>query len=175
MRYGQQIRHTAACFLFATAISSLSQRKPDLGIRPEPGPNRLEVRFASGEKALTCRLFSLRIERSGRVLVDGKFTSGFQLPTGEVEPSFEEKLDVQVSCGEHLWHFSRVPSGALVQGWWWVGTDYPPFQSEFGGQKFANCRAIRYLIVDPTHHAGFDYFETTPSTLDDSHEACTGG
>jgi hypothetical protein len=34
--------------------------------------------------------------------------------------------------------------------WWWVGTDYPPFQETFQGwPAFQDSVWIRYLIVDP--------------------------
>jgi hypothetical protein len=168
------IKKQVALSLLLMSASSFAQRKPDQGSLPDPGQNTIAIRFASGDRTASCRSFALRVERDGKVLIEGRFTSSFKLPADLPATSFDEKIKVNVSCGKHDWSFSHVPSHALRQGWWWIGTDYPPFQSEFGGDKFAKCRIIRYLITSPTQHEGFDYFETTPETLEGSKEACTG-
>lgn len=171
MRRHKVKMHVALSLLLASA-PLFAQRKSEN--MPDPGPNTIAVRFASGEQTVSCRTFALNVERDGKVLIHGRFTSGFQLPAELSPTSFDEKIKIMVACGKHEWVFSHVPSHALRPGWWWIGTDYPPFQSEFGGEKFAKCRVIRYLIADPTHHEGFDYFETMPSSLEGSKEACTG-
>jgi hypothetical protein len=160
--------------LLLLAASSFAQRRPEMGDIRDPGSNRVEVRFALGDRTVSCRWFSLNLERGGRVLINGKFRSGFLLPADLSATSFDEKIRVQVTCGKQMWSFSDVPSYALRQGWWWIGTDYPPFQSEFGGDKFAKCQVIRYLISYPMKHEGFDYFETTPTTLVGGKGACNG-
>jgi len=161
------------CVLLA-AISSSAQQMPVFGSTPDPGADRVEVRFAIGTHPVTCRRFFLEVRREGKVLVEGDFSSGFKLSADGSKTSSSGQLDVRIGCGKYRWHFSEVPSRALSQGWWWVGTDHPPFQSEFEGPKFARCHDIRYMIVHPTNQEGFDYFQTTPNTLQDSPIACTG-
>jgi hypothetical protein len=174
MRYRQEITRAVLLSLLLGAISSVAQRRPDIGPRPAFSPGRVEIRFAVGDDPVLCQFFSLTVKQAGRVLVEGKFSSSFPPPPESAGTSDNETLNIQIGCGNHQWHFRQVPTRALVQGRWWVGTDYPPFQSEFAGPKFAACRAIRYLIVEPSEHTGFDYFETTPTTLQDSRQACSG-
>jgi hypothetical protein len=174
MRYQQEITRVVLLCLLVGAIPSLAQKRPDLGPRPAFVPGRVEIHFAVGDESVFCQSFSLTVRQANKVLVKGRFSSSFPPPPQAAGVSDNETLNIQLGCGSHRWYFRRVSSHALSQGRWWVGTDYPPFQSEFAGPKFAACRAIRYLIVEPSEHTGFDYFETTPATLDESHQACTG-
>jgi len=144
-----------------------------MGTRPDTGDQRVEVRFAVGQEPIECKSFSLRVERSGKAVINGTFTSGFVIPAEGAERSSETKLRVRIACGKLKWYFRNVPSLALQKGWWWVGTDRSPFQGEFDGPKFASCRVIRFLMVDPTENAGFNYIETEPKTLEGSLQACT--
>lgn len=160
--------------LVLALFPSYAQRRPEVAYSPDPGPGRVEVRFAIGKRSVNCRMFSIEVKRDDKTLVKGEFLSGFQLPVEESKTSIRRELEVRIGCGKNQWHFSRVPDKALLQGWWWIGTDYPPFQAEFSGDRFAKCRSIRYMTVDPTNQMGFDYFETTPITLDGSRVACTG-
>jgi hypothetical protein len=172
MRY-RRPTNIALCLVLAS-LSSPAQRKPELGSRPDPGLGRVEVRFALGKNAVTCKEFSLTVTRNGETLIDGRFSSGFQLPSASSKLQPEETINVQIACAKQQWRFSQVPGTALSQGWWWVGTEYPPFDAEYRNPRFAKCRVIRYLKVDGTGQLGFGHLETIPSTLDGSHEACTG-
>ena len=61
------------------------------------------------------------------------------------------------------WHFSQVPERAFLWGYWWVGTDYPPFQTEFAGSPtFKDAAWIRYLLLDPSGESGFDVYKYCP-------------
>jgi hypothetical protein len=164
-----------SCILTALlCVPALSQRKPDPGtFKPAPKANQVEVRFARAEKAFLCNSFFLEMKDSDRTLLRGRFHSAFSIPSLSFAPSVDRTLNVYIKCAENEWKFSRVPSAALQQGWWWVGTDVPPFQPEFG-EKFSKCKEIFYLIVDPTKRDGFDYFETFPPTTKGSKVACTG-
>lgn len=149
-----------------------AQRMPELGSLPEVGPNRVEVRFAIGKRTLRCSTFTLNINSGQEEVLSGRFKSGFTLPTSPSASSGE--LTVRLGCGKYSWQFNGVPISALSQGRWWVGTDHPPFQAEFGSDRFRKCRSIRYLIVRPDKREGFDKFETSPPTLEGSKDACTG-
>ena len=157
--------------LLVTACTCSAQRMPALGSSPNVGPNRVEVRFAIGKRAVRCSTFALSIRNGQEEVLAGRFRSGFTL-RGLPSPTLGE-LSVRIACGKHRWQFNRVPISALSQGWWWVGTDSPPFQAEFSGGRFRRCRAIRYLIVRPEKREGFDFFETSPPTNEGSKDACT--
>lgn len=160
-------------YLITGCTFCLAQIKPVLGKSPDPGPNRVQVRFAVDKRPIACKTFSLTVSQAGKTLVSGRSSSGFHLPAGVEQPNSGE-LKILLRCGKQQWHFNNVPARALSRGWWWVGTDYPPFQSEFGGPKFELCKSIRYLLVEPTGEEGFDVFETVPRTREDSRKACEG-
>src|SRR5258706_11186954 len=155
-----------------TSIGSAAQVRPDLGSPPDPGRNRVEVRFAMDKRTVKCQSFFLSMSTSRKTLLKGNFSSSFELPLS-FPPSIRT-VDVRASCGKHSWHFSRVPRKSFVEGWRWIGTDHPPFQTEFSGPVYSRCRAIRYLLVSGSKEDGLDYFETTPRTVRIGSEVCTG-
>jgi len=126
----------------------------------------VEVRFAVGEKAVTCRRFSLSGKIDGRVIITGKFAAGFQLPSGVEGLSRKDALELDFKCGRHRWHFSKVPETAFSPGWWWVGTDYPPFQETFQNMRdLQDAVWVRYLIVDRSNDMGFIVERHCPANL----------
>jgi hypothetical protein len=143
------------------------QRPPFIGPQPhDPGPNRAEVRFAMGKQPVTCKRFQLTAKAAGRTILAGSFVSGFSIPPAAL--TNHDNLDITLKCGEYKWHFSDVAPRAFLQGWWWVGTDYPPFQETFQGyDEFKDAVWIKYLIVDPTNDSGFDVYRFCPAKLKD--------
>lgn len=143
------------------------QRPPFIGPQPpDPGPNRLEVRFAIGQQPVACKRFELTARVGGKTILAGSFASGLPLPPAAL--ANHDKLDIALKCGEHKWHFSEVPPRAFLQGWWWVGTDYPPFQETFRGyEEFKDAIWIKYLVVDPTNDSGFNVYKFCPAKLED--------
>lgn len=137
---------------------------------PDAPANRVEVRFAVDKKPVTCDQFSLKIEQGGRTIRDANFNSAFDLPVGEPK-SPEPLLTITIGCAGYIWHFDHVPTGAMQRGWWFVGTDYPPFQSDFSCPKFAQYRLLRYLQFVRNDGSGFDYYETVPRSTTNS-ETC---
>lgn len=152
--------------LLVAATAEAQRRPPAIGRElPDPGPNRTEVRFALGEKTVTCKKFHLTARVEGRVIIQGKFASGFQVPSEVRALPRNNALELELKCGDHRWRFTKVPETALQSGWWWVGTDYPPFQETFQGWAiFQDAAWIRYLIVDPQ---GFFVERHCPTKLKD--------
>ncbi len=158
--------HLMVLLLVVVPFAS-AQRKPAFGQLPDPSNNRIEVRFALGEKPLGCRHFHLVAKENGRVLFSGKFRSGFDIPVQVANLPRNDALELEFVCRKERWHFSKVGERAFLRGWWWVGTDYPPFQSEFQGPKFQDAIWIRYLITDPVNDSGFDVYKMCPAKLKD--------
>jgi hypothetical protein len=158
------------CFLYP-AIQGLQAQLPPPVVGPNlpyPGPNRVEVRFALGAEAVTCRRFSLTGKIDGRVIIHGKFASGFELPSGVEGLPRKNALELELKCGKHRWHFSKVPETAFSPGWWWVGTDYPPFQERF--QSWPELRDavwVRYLMVDSSKDINFTVWRQCPAAFKD--------
>ena len=149
------------------ALPASGQVKSGLGKLPDAPPNRVEVRFAVDKKTVTCDQFSLKLSQQNRTLLEGSFGSGFNLPPGEPK-SPKPALDVTVGCAGYIWHFDQVPTAMLSRGWWFVGTDYPPFQGEFSCPKFTNFRLVRYVQFVRNDGASVDYYETVPKSADNS-------
>jgi hypothetical protein len=145
---------------------SVAQQKP-WSRSPAVAPNRIEVRFAIDESALSCRSFDLVVQRGGNVVVKGKFSLGFDIPDAFRDGSVRGSrgLDIRIKCQGKRWHFRDVPEQALLHGWWWVGIDYPPFDSEFKGDKFRDVLWIKYLITDPNNDTGFVMTHACPKEL----------
>ncbi len=154
-------------------LLAVGQTRSSLGKLPDAPPNRIEVRFAVDKKTVTCDQFSLKVSQGTRSIVDASFGSGFDLSAGEPK-SPTPSLAVTLSCAGYVWHFDRVPTAMFQRGWWLVGTDYPPFQSDFSCPKFANSRLIRYVQYIRNDGKRFDYYETVPKSDSDG-SGCTGG
>jgi len=148
-------------------MAANAQRRPDFGRAPDPGPNRIEVRFALGGQAAVCRQFRLVARYEGRIVFSGKFKGGFEIPGAAKDLPRKNAVDLEFQCGRRRWHFGRVAERAFLRGYWWVGTDYPPFQSEFQGPDYKDAAWVRYLLVDPTDDDGFDVFKYCPNSLKD--------
>ena len=159
--------------VLAVATMSIAQMGHD--VTPQnPSPGHARVYFAMGRRDVPCKSYRLKVTMSGRMLVQGEFSSEFQLPAEATKLAPEDLLDVQAECGGHTWNFGRVPGSALSWGSWRIGTAWPPFQPEFTGPKFAKCRTIQYLDVYPVGELGWGIFKSVPRTLANSHQACTG-
>lgn len=159
------------CWMLLLVLTSASQIKSDMGKLPDASPNSVEVRFALDKKAVTCDQFSLKVSQENRVVLDGKFGSSFALPPGEPKAP-KPALEVTIGCAGYVWHFDRVPTAMFDRGWWFVGTDYPPFQKDFSCAKFANFKLLRYLQFVRSGGKGFDYYETVPRTADNAMDGC---
>jgi hypothetical protein len=155
------------CCLALLALPSMAQLKSDMGKLSEAPPNRIEVRFAVDKKAVTCDQLSLKVKQGDQMLLKGEFGSGFDLPPG-VPKSPKPPLDVTIGCAGYVWHFDRVPTAMLQRGWWFVGSDYPPFQQEFSCPKFAEFRVIQYVQFVRNDGQGFTYYETMPKSNDNT-------
>jgi hypothetical protein len=163
-------RNTVYLALF---IFGMLQQKPALGRRPTARPQKIEVRFAKGTETVTCDTFYMHATVSGKPIISGFFERGVDVPRIN-EADFSKKTAVvDLGCGHESWHFVDVPVGAFVSGWWWVGTDFPPFQAEFSGNKFDKCKMINYLMVDPEGSLGFDLFNTIPVSSRNLKTPCT--
>jgi hypothetical protein len=153
-------------FLAVTSASSaLGQREPDFGQPPPVLAGRIEVRFALGEKPLRCRKFFLRAKEPGRLIISGWFSSGFTIPPGAADLPKNDTLNVEIRCGSHRWHFTEVGERAFLTGYWWVGTDYPPFQTELQSDQTKDAAWIAYLLIRPSSDSGFDVFYFCPPEL----------
>jgi hypothetical protein len=134
---------------------------------PDPGPNRVEVRFAIGKKAVTCKRFHLVAKESGQILFHGSFHLGFEIPQNAENLPRENALELEFKCGEHHWHFTHVPERAFLHGWWWVGTDYPPFHELMRSPNLEDAIWMRYLKIDPSADSGFYLYKACPAKLKD--------
>ena len=154
---------TLIILMTVTLTGGAQRRPPEIGRKlPDPGPDRIEVRFAVGDKAVKCKQFHLTAKVEGRVIVDGPFASGFQISDAAKTLPRNDALELEFKCGKHRWHFTNVGERAFLPGWWWVGTDYPPFQETFQSPQFQDAVWIRYLIVDP---GGFYVYKFCPARL----------
>lgn len=150
----QHMRVSAAALLFVTitpCVLHAQRRPPEIGRQlSNPGPDRIEVRFADGEKTVTCEKFHLTAKSEGDNIINGEFNSGFRVPPSATKLPRKDALQLEFTCGTHRWRFTKVPETVFESSWWWVGTDYPPFQETFqGSPDFQDAVWIRYLIVDP--------------------------
>ena len=112
----------------------------------------------------------MKVKQADQVLINGSFAAGFDLPPG-VPKGPKPALDVTIGCAGYVWHFDRVPTAMLQRGWWFVGTDYPPFQPDFSCPKFAGLQLIRYVQFVPNQGNGFNYYETVPRSAENT-EGC---
>lgn len=160
--------HEIAFALFAilSPVMQAQRRPPAIEWKfPDPGENRIEVRFAIGDKALQCAHFHLSASFDGRVIMNGRFSSGFQIPKQAKILPHRDAVDLDIRCGAYRWHFKDVGERAFLKGWWWVGTDYPPFQETLQDPRFQDAAWIQYFIVDPVEESGFYFYHMCPSNL----------
>jgi hypothetical protein len=152
----------------AGMLPALSQQRPASPDKypPNPPANHVEVRFAIGKESVTCKSFEITAKAGEQTILGGSFASSFLIPPAALTNN--DMLDVEIKCGEHKWHFSDVGPRALRWGWWWVGTDYPPFHETFqSNERFKDAIWIRYLIVDPINDEGFEVYKFCPVKLKD--------
>lgn len=91
------------------AIAQAQRRPPEIGRKLyDPGPSRIQVRFALGEKAVKCENFHLAAKVEGRVIIDGQFASAFQIPAEAMTLPKNDALEIEFKCGNHRWHFTKV-------------------------------------------------------------------
>ena len=153
--------------LLICVTCAAAQQKPLFGRLTDPGPNRIEVRFALGKKAVKCEKFGLKARVGQLWLMDGEYHAGFEIPELAKELPNNDELDLEFQCGKYHWHFADVGERAFLPGWWWVGTDYPPFQTELQGSQTRKDLWVRYLIIDPTKESGFTAYHRCPAKLKD--------
>lgn len=154
--------------VMAGTLLALAQQRPSSTEKrpPDPPSNHVEVRFAMGKQSVTCKRFELTAKAGEQTILAGSFVSGFSIPPPALTNN--DMLDIEIKCGEHKWHFSDVGPRALRQGWWWVGTDYPPFQEMLQrDETFKDALWVKYLIVDPTNDEVFYVYKFCPSRLKD--------
>ena len=156
-----------AMLFVACSISIWTQQPPDFfDEQPKaPPPNTIEVRFAIGQNALLCDHFQLLVKDHRKILINGLFSSRFQLPTSSGIFIHRDSLDMRISCGAYHWHFQHAPRRIFLSGWWWIGTDYPPFQRAFREPLFDDAAWVQYLIVDPSADSGFSIYHRCPIAL----------
>jgi hypothetical protein len=163
-----QLRIAVVLALAAGGLTASAQQRPPSADKypPNPPANHVEVRFALGKEAVTCKRFKLTVKGRERTILSGSFTSSFSIPpTALTSP---DKLDITLQCGEHKWHFPEVLPQAFQQGWWWVGTDYPPFQENFQeDERFKDALWIKYLTADPIGAEPFSVYKFCPASLKD--------
>jgi hypothetical protein len=163
-----QLRIAVVFALAAGAFTASAQQRPPYGAQypPDPPANHVEVRFALGKETLTCKHFDLTIKGGEQMLLKGSFASSFTIPSAA--STYHGLLDVEIKCGQHKWHFPEVGKWSLQQGWWWVGTDYPPFQEMFQDRDpFKDALWVRYLAVDPIGGEPFQVYKVCPARLKD--------
>src|SRR6266851_6956966 len=139
----------ALAILALTTVGVQAQREPpEIGRKlTDPGPNRIEVRFALGEKTVKCKYFHLTAKVENHVIIDHSFESSFQIPRSATKLPRKDALELDFRCEKHRWHFTKVGERAFLSGWWWVGTDFPPFQERFQGwPELQDAIWVRYLI-----------------------------
>jgi hypothetical protein len=132
---------------------------------PPTTPNRIEVRFAISKKAVRCQYFHLTAKIEGREIFAGRFKSGFDIPKGLADIPGQSTLELDFICNNHRWHFAEIGERAFLEGYWWVGTSYPPFIEELQRPEFRNLAWINYLIIRPSKEPGFIVYKQCPKEL----------
>jgi hypothetical protein len=149
-------------------LVAVAQQRPSSANQypPNPPANHVEVHFAMGKQTVTCKHFKLTIKGGEQTILTGTFASGFSIPPAAL--TSPDKLDITLQCGERKWHFPEVLPQAFRQGWWWVGTDYPPFQELLqNDESLKDALWVKYLIVDPIGGEPFYTYKFCPTRLKD--------
>ena len=166
-----QINRSKIILIFLiTLLSNARAQQPAPVIGPplpDPGPHRVEVRFAIGKTAVKCKKFGMVAREDGQILFSGSFKSGFDIPSQAENLPRRDALDLEFRCSGHRWRFSGVGERAFLHGWWWVGTDYPPFNEHLRSIQVKDAIWLRYLIVDPAEESGFIVWKACPAQCKD--------
>ena len=156
--------------LLVMLLSNAWGQQPPPAIGPrllDPGPHRIEVRFAIGKTVVKCKKFHLVAREDGQILFSGSFKPGFTIPRQAENLPRRDALDLEFQCSGHRWRFSKVGERAFLHGWWWVGTDYPPFHELMRSPDLNDAIWMRYLNVDPAEESGFYVYTYCPAKLKD--------
>jgi hypothetical protein len=149
------------CVLFAVLLIQISvqaQMPPDpIGRKlPDFGPDRIEVRFAYNKKTINCEVFHLIAKAEGKTIIDSDFNCGFNIPPEAKALTRDDDLDLDFQCGTYHWYFTKVGKRAFLPGYWWVGTDYPPFYDrQFQTRQYRDALWVKYLLIDPSIESGY--------------------
>ena len=106
--------------LLVTLLSKAWAQQPPPAIGPslpDPGPHRVEVRFAIGKTAVKCKQFHLVAREDGQILFSGSFKSGFTIPRQAENLPRRDALELEFQCSGHRWRFSEVGERAFLHGW----------------------------------------------------------
>jgi hypothetical protein len=152
-----------------TLIYSSAQIRPDPVGRnlPDPSPDRIEVRFAYNKKTVSCEQFHLVAKFEDRILLEGDFTNGFNIPPEAKNLSKTNTIELELQCGKYRWHFIKLRESTFNSGYWWIGTDYPPFHNlYFHNKYFKDTLWISTLEVDPSEgESGFTVWKKCSKKL----------
>jgi hypothetical protein len=157
----------AITIMIAFAIECHGVQKPPQGLSNhylETAPNRIEVRFAVGEKTIICKEFHILAKTKSHEIISGKFASGFQIPPEASNFTVQDSMELELRCKGYRWHFPEVSANAFTEGYWWVGTSYPPFLEEFKGAHLEDAAWISYLLVR-TKGPNFNVYKKCPKKL----------
>ena len=134
---------------------------------PIPATNTIEVRFAFGKKAIKCKYFNMSAKTIEKEFISGKFTSGFPIPSNVPNDPENNTFELEIKCDKYQWHFQEIGLRAFTQGYWWIGTDYPPFQERLEWIAANDDAWIQYFILRPTNYPGFIVYKRCPENLKD--------
>ena len=151
-----------------TEISLGQIPPPELGEQPTPpAANWIEVRFAINKKAVKCEYFYLSAKIKGKEFFSGKFSSGFKIPSDIPKIPGKDSFELEIKCNNYQWHFKNVGDQAFSEGYWWIGTDYPPLQERLQWPAYKDTAWIHYLIFEPSIGSGFIEFKRCTKHLED--------
>jgi hypothetical protein len=166
----QIYRSRVTLVVMVTLLSNAWAQQPSPAIGPplpDPGPHRVEVRFAIGKTAVKCKKFSMVAKEDGHLLFKGSFKSGFDIPKQATNLPRRDALELEFQCSGHRWRFYKVGERAFLHGWWWVGTDYPPFLEHMRSPDLKDAIWMHYLKVDPAEESGFYVYKACPAKSKD--------
>jgi hypothetical protein len=133
---------------------------------PDPGPDRIEVRFAYNKKSVDCKSFHLLAKLAGKIILERDFSCGFAIPPEIKSLNITNSIELELQCEEHHWKFSQLSERIFLPGYWWVATDCPPFyERQFQGQQFKDAAWINFLTIEPTGKTGFTVWKKCPKNL----------
>jgi hypothetical protein len=158
--FGKILSESIILMMVLSPVAARPQQRPQFVERnlPNPAPNTIQVKFAFGANAVTCRRFYLNAQEDGKIIIRGWFRGSFSIPERANHLPSEQKLELTLSCDDHSWHFTHVPEKSFLWGYWWVGTDFPPYQESLQSEDAKNYAWIKYLIVDPSDAYGFTVY-----------------
>ena len=166
----QIYRSSMSVVLLSALLSNARAQQPPPAMGPpipDPGPHRVEVRFALGKASVKCKKFSMVAKEDGHLLFKGSFKSGFDIPRQAENLPRRDALDLEFRCNGHRWRFSKVGERAFLHGWWWVGTDYPPFHELMRSTDLKDAIWMQYLMIAPVEESGFYVYKACPAKFKD--------